>query len=205
MTANAVSKSYFRLEQKPVTITPVAVTLHYQGVSPRDHRCLCSVSTTVFLSLIFFLKTLVSRLHNKDPKFCCMGNRNKLYIKFGPEGSEVIGPAITPALLTNSWRLRGLAQLNASPAESSDTLSVSSARKSRAASKLLKRQSLKLASLPMWMSEKLDLEKNWQHGSSEKKTIKTTCKGSAWASSPHFRSKSSQIRYAILAAFCTIN
>lgn len=106
MTANAIGKSYSRLEHKPVKITPMSVILHYQGESPRNHRCLCSASISVFISLIFFLKTLVSSLHNKDPKLCCMGNRNKLYVKFALEGSEVIGPAITPAFLTNSWRPR---------------------------------------------------------------------------------------------------
>lgn len=81
--------------------------------------------------------------------------------------AEVIGSAITPAFLTNSWRPREvLAQLSASPAESSDTLSVSSALESREAPRLQKRQSSELASLPTWMPEELDLEKQmtmWGH------------------------------------------
>lgn len=84
-------------------MTLVSVILHYQGANPRDHRCLCSASIIVFLSLIFFLKTLACSLHNKDPKLCCMVRRNKLYVEFAPEGSEVISLAITPAFLTNNW------------------------------------------------------------------------------------------------------
>lgn len=165
MTANAIRKSLQARAETCENYTSACYPA-LSGSESSDRRCLCSASITVFISLIFCLKTLVSSLHNKDPKLHCVGNRNKLYVKFAPEGSEVIGPAITPAFLTNSWRCRGLAQLSASPAESSDTLSVSSALESRAASKLEKRLSSKLASLPMWMSEELDLEKRtttWGH------------------------------------------
>lgn len=86
-------------------MTPVSVIAHYQRASLRDHRCFCPPSITLFLSLIF-LKTLVSSLHNRDIRLCCKRNRNKLYVKFALEGSEVIGLAITPAFLTNSWRPR---------------------------------------------------------------------------------------------------
>lgn len=62
-------------------MTLMSVILHYQRANPRDHRCLCSSSIIVFLSLIFFLKTLACSLHNKDPKSRCMVRRNTLYVE----------------------------------------------------------------------------------------------------------------------------
>lgn len=96
---------YSRLEQRPVKMTPMSVIVHCQWASLHNHKCFCSPSITLFISLIF-LKTLASSLHNRDPKLCCRRNRNKLYIRFAPAGSEVIGLAITPAFLANSWRPR---------------------------------------------------------------------------------------------------
>lgn len=59
----------------------------------RQHHC-------VYLSHLLYKKT------HKDPKLCCTAWRNKLYVKFAIEGSEVISLAIAPELLTNSWRPR---------------------------------------------------------------------------------------------------
>lgn len=162
-----------------------------------QHHC-------IYLSHLL-LKTLVSSLHNKDPKLCCMGNRNKLYIKFALEGAEVIGSAITPAFLTNSWRpreawpssvlLQQRAVIHCQWAQPWKAGQLPSSRKGKAG---------KLANVNVRGAGLGETDDNV--GSSEKKTIKNTCKGSAWASSPHFRrnthvSKSSRIRYAILAAF----
>lgn len=171
-TANAIWRTCSRLEQKPVKISICYPVLSGSESmwpqmftrSPDHHILSLSSSSWKLLSPACTTKTLNHVVW-----------RSKLYIKFALKGSKLIGLAITPAFLTNSWRpRRGLAHLSASPAESSDTLSVSSALESRAACKHEKRQSSKLASLPKWMSEEPDLKKQmtiWGH--LKRETLKT--------------------------------
>lgn len=168
-------------------MTPVSVIVHSQGASLHDHICLCSPSISLFISLIF-LKTLVSSLYYRDPKLCCRRNRNKLYVKFALEGSEVISLAITPAFLTNSWR----------PREAWPSWVL---LQQRAVIHCQWAQCWKAGQLPSWGKGKAqswkacqcECQRSWTWRKddsvvlSEEKIIKSTYKGSTWASSPHFR------------------
>lgn len=171
-TANAIWRTCSRLEQKPVKIS-ICYPVLSGSESMLPQMLMCSQHYHILSLSSSFWKLLSLACTTKTLNHTAW--RSKLYIKFALKGSEVIGLAITPAFLTNSWRSRrGLAHLSASPAESSDTLSVSSGLESRAASKLEKRQSSKLASLPMWMSEEPDLEKQMTiQGHLRRETLKT--------------------------------
>lgn len=160
-------------------MTPVSAIVHYQGVSLHDHRCFCSPSITLFISLIF-LKTLVSSLHNRDP---VGGTGISCMLSLLLKARRL---SVWPSHL-HSWQTAGDPE-RPGPADCSSSreqwYTVSELSAERQGS-FQAGEKAKLANVNVrgaGLGENVD-----SVGSSEEKIIKNTQKGSAWASSPHFR------------------
>lgn len=154
------------------------------------------------------LKTLVSSVHTEDPKLCCLGSRNKPYIEFALKGwgYRFGHHTCIPDKQLETQRGPGPAQCFSSREQWYAVSELSPGKQgSSQTPEKAKLRAGKLANLNARGAGLGETDDNV--GSCENKTIKNTCKGSDWASFKRniHMSKSSQISYLILAAFCTIN